>query len=123
VKFLNHVQTKYQKKNWSSVILFNNAKCRALTLDYVNKATGLELHQFKWLENETLIGGLPQRWNHLVGVYERISDPANVHFTIGGPYFQDYESCDYADLWWQEYRSATSADGDFDSLASKHARR
>ena len=34
VKFLGNVQTKYEKKNWSSVILFNNAKCTALTPDY-----------------------------------------------------------------------------------------
>jgi len=123
VKFLNHVQSKYQKKNWSSVMLLNNAKCRALTPDYVNTASGLELHQFKWLADEALIGNLPRRWNHLVGVYEWTPDPGNVHFTVGGPYFQDYENCDYADLWWQEYRSATNADGDFDSLAAKHARR
>jgi hypothetical protein len=28
-KFLGEPQTKYEKKNWSSVMLFNNAKCRA----------------------------------------------------------------------------------------------
>ena len=27
-KFLDQPQTAYQKKNWSSVMLFNNAKCR-----------------------------------------------------------------------------------------------
>ncbi len=27
-KFLNEPQTKYEKKNWSSVMLFNNARCR-----------------------------------------------------------------------------------------------
>ena len=46
-KFLNNPQSRYEKKNWSSVILFNNAKCMALTPAYVNTATGLELHQFK----------------------------------------------------------------------------
>lgn len=65
-KFLNQPQTPYAKKNWSSVMLFNNAKCKALTPAYVNTATGLELHQFKWLADEDLIGELPERWNHLV---------------------------------------------------------
>ncbi|HSN41704.1 MAG TPA: hypothetical protein VLT92_16120 [Burkholderiales bacterium] len=46
VKFLGEPQSKYEKKNWSSVMLFNNAKCRALTPQYVNTASGLELHQF-----------------------------------------------------------------------------
>jgi len=34
-KFLGQIQTKYEKKNWSSVMLFNNAKCRVLTPDVV----------------------------------------------------------------------------------------
>jgi hypothetical protein len=99
VKFLGQTQTKYVKKNWSSVVLFNNAKCRALTPDYVNTATGLELHQFKWLDGDHLIGDLPLRWNHLVGEYDKIANPANVHFTVGGPYFNEYQNCDYAEDW------------------------
>lgn len=65
-KFLNQPQTRYAKKNWSSVMLFNNRKCRKLSPDYVNTATGLELHQFKWLAGDHEIGELPERWNHLV---------------------------------------------------------
>ena len=33
-KFLGTTQTRYEKKNWSSVMLFNCAKCTALTVDY-----------------------------------------------------------------------------------------
>jgi hypothetical protein len=100
VKFLGNVQTKYEKKNWSSVVLFNNAKCRALTPDFVNTATGLELHQFKWLESDERIGGIPLAWNHLVGVYDHDPDAALVHFTEGGPYFSDYRDVDYAEEWF-----------------------
>lgn len=64
-KFLNQPQTPYAKKNWSSVILFNNSRCYDLTPEYVNRASGLDLHQFKWLD-ESEIGELPERWNHLV---------------------------------------------------------
>lgn len=101
-KFLNAVQTKYQKKNWSSVMLFNNAKCRALTPEYVNTASGLELHQFKWLEGDHLIGELPHRWNHLVGYDAPSRDAALVHYTIGGPYFNEWHDCEYADEWRRE---------------------
>ena len=66
-KFLGAKTDQIREENWSSVILFNNAKCRALTPEYVNTATGLELHQFKWLGNDDLIGEIPRRWNHLVG--------------------------------------------------------
>ena len=100
VKFLGQVQTKYEKKNWSSVMLFNNARCRTLSKDYVNTATGLQLHQFKWLENEDEIGSLPLAWNHLVGVYDYDPAAANVHFTEGGPYFHEYTDVDYADEWF-----------------------
>lgn len=98
-KFLGEPQTKYEKKNWSSVMLFNNAKCRALTPEYVNTATGLELHQFKWLADDSLIGGLPDRWNHLVGYDAPRRDAALVHYTLGGPYFGQYKDCEYAEEW------------------------
>jgi len=101
-KFLNEVQSKYEKKNWSSVILFNNARCRALTPDYVNNASGLELHQFKWLGNDELIGEFPARWNHLVGYNAPNKDAALVHYTLGGPYFNEYRDCEYAKEWFSE---------------------
>lgn len=101
-KFLNEPQSKYEKKNWSSVMLFNNARCRALTPDYVNTATGLELHQFKWLGDDKLIGALPAKWNHLVGYDAPRTDAALVHYTLGGPYFSEYAGCEYAKEWFAE---------------------
>jgi len=104
VKFLDQPQRPYEKKNWSSVILFNNAKCKALTPDYVNTATGLELHQFKWLGDDALIGELPHRWNHLVD-YDPTVPPKDIsllHYTEGGPYFEAYKNCSYADIWFAE---------------------
>lgn len=99
VKFLGQTQTKYEKKNWSSVMLFNNKKCRSLTEDYVNSATGLQLHQFKWLESENLIGSLPLEWNWLVGEYPENRNAKNLHYTLGGPYFSDYQDTDNATDW------------------------
>ncbi len=100
-KFLGMPQSKYEKKNWSSVMLFNNARCTALTPEYVNTASGLELHQFKWLASHE-IGALPQRWNHLVGYNTPRTDAALVHYTLGGPYFPEYADCEYADEWREE---------------------
>lgn len=104
VKFLDQPQRPYEKKNWSSVILFNNAKCRALTVDYVNNATGLELHQFKWLGDDGLIGELPHRWNHLVDYDPGLpTDQVSLlHYTEGGPYFEAYKDCGYAKDWFAE---------------------
>ena len=99
-KFLGQVQTKYPKKNWSSFMLMNCKKCTTLTPDYVNKASGLELHQFKWLEGDHLIGDLPLEWNWLVGEYEHKDDVKNVHYTKGGPWFEEYRECDYSQDWF-----------------------
>ncbi len=102
VKFLGAVQTKYEKKNWSSVMLMNCARCTALTPEYVNRASGLELHQFKWLDSDQQIGEIPRAWNHLVGYDPPRRDASLVHFTIGGPYFEAYRDCEYAAEWFAE---------------------
>ncbi len=99
-KFLGQTQTKYEKKNWSSVMLFNNARCRALSPEFVNTATGLQLHQFKWLDGDENIGELPSAWNHLVNEYDYRADAKLVHFTDGGPYFDEYRNDDYAQEWF-----------------------
>jgi len=103
-KFLDQVQTKYPRKNWSSVMVFNNERCRALGVDYVNAASGLELHRFAWIEDDA-IGELPLEWNWLVGEYDYNPAAKLVHYTIGGPYFPEYRDCDYADEWFAEHDS------------------
>jgi hypothetical protein len=110
VKFLDQPQTPYGKKNWSSVMLFNNAKCRALTPQVVNSASGLQLHQFKWLGDDSLIGALPAAWNHLVGYSEPMPDAANVHYTLGGPYFEEFVDCEHARAWQEDRKSMLRVD-------------
>ena len=102
-KFLGQTQTAYPKKNWSSFMLMNCKKCSTLTPDYVNRASGLELHQFKWLESEELIGDLPLEWNWLVGEYEHKEEVKNVHYTKGGPWFEEYRDCDYSQDWFTNH--------------------
>jgi lipopolysaccharide biosynthesis glycosyltransferase len=111
VKFLGEPQSKYEKKNGSSVMLFNNAQCRALTPGYVNAASGLDLHQFKWLANDELIGALPDRWNHLVGYNVPRADAPLVHYTLGGPYFPEYADCEYSEGWRAERDAMLSVSG------------
>ena len=110
-KFLDQPQTTYEKKNWSSVMLLNCARCTALTPEYVNTASGLDLHRFCWLGDDDLIGELPHRWNHLVDYDPSlpVDELSNLHFTNGGPYFDDYKNCSYADLWLAERDRMLSA--------------
>lgn len=99
-KFLNQSQTRYEKKNWSSVMLFDCASCTALTPEYVQKASGLELHQFKWCP-EDKVGKLPKTWNHLVGEENQCDwqDARLVHYTIGTPCFAAYANGKEANAW------------------------
>ena len=108
-KFLNQVQTRYARKNWSSLMLFNNERCKALSPGYVNSASGLDLHRFAWAD-DSLIGALPLEWNWLVSEYPYRADAKIVHFTRGGPYFDDYRDCDYAGEWLAEFESMRSRD-------------
>ena len=93
IKFLGEVQSSYPKKNWSSLMLMNCNKCKALTPNYVNEASGLELHRFHWLRDDNEIGSLPidEGWNYLVGVEdaEKGKNSKLLHWTLGGPWFPE----------------------------------
>ena len=97
-KFLGNKQYKYSKKNWSSLMLFNNSKCKMLTPKFIEKANGLFLHQFKWLKNYQ-VGKIDKKWNVLVGEQSIPKNPKAIHFTVGGPYFKKYKSASMAKYW------------------------
>lgn len=101
-KFLGQRQSIYAKKNWSSVMVFDNNLCRALTPEYVNSAGGLELHQFKWLPSDAWVGTLAPEWNHLVEEYAPNQQAKIAHFTRGTPCFSDYADCEFSDEWYAE---------------------
>ena len=103
IKYLGTTQYKYPRKNWSSVMIFNcgHHHCETLTPEYVNSASGLELHQFKWT-GDGFIGELPQDWNHLVSEYPPNPDAKLIHYTVGGPYFREYQDCEFAMEWFDE---------------------
>ena len=111
-KYLGATQYIYPRKNWSSVILWNCAHeaNRIVTPEYVNTAAPMELHQFKWLQDED-IGNLPVTWNWLVDEYPlgmggiEKDDIKNWHWTIGGPYFDEYRNVDGAEDWFNEHSS------------------
>lgn len=100
IKYLGAKQYPYPCKNWSSMMIFNNERCHNLTPEYVNGATPMDLHQFAWADS---VGELPTEYNHLVGEYDPNPNAKIVHFTIGGPYFHEYNGCEYSKEWWEEY--------------------
>jgi len=97
-KFLNEKQLKYEKKNWSSFVIYNNKKCKILKPEFVSKSDGLYLHQFKWTKDNN-IGSLPKEWNMLVGEQKIKKNFKALHYTLGGPYFKKYSKFSYAKYW------------------------
>jgi len=98
-------QTIYPRKNWSSFILFNcsHPSNKKLSLDLVNSETGSYLHQFKWLEDNE-IGSLDERWNWLEGWTSNHNNkkPFAVHYTRGGPWFDEWQDVEFASEWIRE---------------------
>ncbi len=101
-------QTHYPRKNWSSMVLFNcgHPANAALTPELVNAQTGAFLHRFQWLD-DSLIGAVEETWNWLEGWCPRpdAGHPNVVHFTRGGPWFDQWKHVDYAELWFAEQRT------------------
>lgn len=107
-------QDKYERKNWSSLVLWNCGhewNKEHLTVDYVNQTDGGRLHAFSWLYNTEHIGSLPHGWNFLEGrecvecaaLEDR--DIRAVHYTRGGPWFEGWQNVEYAADWEEERRN------------------
>jgi lipopolysaccharide biosynthesis glycosyltransferase len=105
IKMDGKQQTTYPRKNWSSFMLFNcdHSDVRDLTPERVNGETPSFLHRFEWVRNQRDIGALKLDWNFLVGEYPMpATTPRALHYTIGGPWFETWSNCDYADMWLDE---------------------
>lgn len=102
-KMDGQTQTAYPRKNWSSLMLFNNAACRTLSPKTIQRMTPAELHRFNWIGNES-IGALGPTWNWLVGEYQPLANADILHYTLGGPWFKDYVKGPEADRWLEEYQ-------------------
>ena len=104
IKMDGQTQHVYPRKNWSSFIAFNGAHpaVKALTPDVVNAATPAHLHRFSWLP-DAAIGALPLGWNFLAGEYPKPAVlPSAIHYTNGGPWFDNHQNVDFGDLWTSE---------------------
>jgi lipopolysaccharide biosynthesis glycosyltransferase len=93
IKMNNQIQEPYQRKNWSSLMMFNcnHHYLNNLSIDNINTKSGRWLHGFKWLPDEEAdIGQIPEEWNWLDGHSPEDLDAKIVHFTTGGPWFKDW---------------------------------
>ena len=113
VKMDNQVQQNYNRKNWSSFVLWNcsHKSNLNLTVDDANLKPGSWLHGFGWLQDDE-IGAISEEWNWLDGWSPEAMNAKNVHFTTGGPWFEpEWEPKRQSDIAyaaeWKELKKKT----------------
>lgn len=113
-KFLGAEQSKYARKNWSSLMLINcgHPMTRGLTEGFVNVASGIDLHQLRWAGEA--VGPIKGLWNVLVAPDFQHPEPVDryeiklLHYTLGGPW-HGYEP-EGADRWMTAYWDMVAGD-------------
>jgi lipopolysaccharide biosynthesis glycosyltransferase len=103
VKMDGKAQLQYARKNWSSMMLWNcyHPAHKLLTIDMLNGVPGRDLHRFSWLKDDE-IGALPQTWNWLEGHSDPTINPKVIHYTRGGPWFDNWKHVAFAKEWLDE---------------------
>jgi hypothetical protein len=101
IKMDGIAQHRSKRKNWASLIVFNNEhpSNKILEPDYLNNhLPGLDFHHLAWLDDSE-IGSIPMEWNCL-DQYYHIENPKAIHYTEGGPWFGgEYFHTRYAQEW------------------------
>ncbi len=117
-------QQSYQKKNWSSFVMFNcgHKSNKDLTPAQVNFMKGGDLHAFSWL-HESEIGSLPPTYNFISGVSPPMSKisgsmPDVIHYTNGGPWFSECPDVPYGGKWIEEYEDWQKTGGGISGVPS-----
>lgn len=104
---------------WPSVILYNCARCRALTPEYIDD-TANKLYDLAWAKS---VGTFPAEWNRCVP-YGKQEGPAKLyHFTQGIPCWPETRGNNPEDeLWIKQHRHMNSTVAWADLMAnSVHA--
>ena len=93
------VQTQYPRKNWSSFMLLNCEKLSMWTKASVENQPAKWLHRFEPIPDER-IGDIPRQWN-VLDHYD--ADTKLIHYTEGGPWFENCQDVPFSDFWLNEY--------------------
>ncbi len=106
MKMDGSVQQSYYRKNWSSFMLINcgHPSNAVLKKEIVNTATGGWMHGLSWLEDRE-IGELPKVYNWIEGTSPGNMHPKVIHYSAGGPWFDGYQDCAFAEVWNEYYKS------------------
>jgi|SRR6185369_14980445 len=112
-KMDGRTQRFYHRKNWSSFVLWNCAHPAniEITPEKVNFLSGRDLHSFCWLD-DMQIGNIPYTYNYISGISPKMpvnssglnaGKPDVIHYSDGGPWFEECQEVPFAELWNLEY--------------------
>ena len=107
VKMDGKVQTWYPRKNWSSFMYLNCEKLSAWTKEAVETQSARWLHRFEPIPDEK-IGDIPAGYN-VLDRYD--ADTKLIHYTEGGPWFDNYHDHPYGDVWLRAFAEYTAMRG------------
>lgn len=105
IKMYGCPQTSYPRKNWSSMMLMDCSKLKLWSKEIVETQTGAYLHRFQDIP-DAQIGELPKTWNTLDTMD---STTKLIHYTNGGPWFEQYRNHPHADIWFRYKAEMTAA--------------
>lgn len=104
-KLDGRVQTRYLRKNWSSLMLLNCERLNMWTKENVETKSGAWLHRFEPIPDK-FIGEIPREWN----VLEQYDENTKlIHYTEGGPWYENHKDHPFGDIWFRyrdEYLAA-----------------
>ena len=109
IKYLGNKQYSYPRKNWSSFIVWNctHPSNNVVNPEFIGNSDAATIHRFLCLKDKE-IGELSVKWNWLVGEYDNPTEDIKVlHWTLGGPYFDEYSNTEFSDKWRKEFESMT----------------
>lgn len=109
-----------QRFEWCSLMVFNNALCKKLTPEFIEKDEPFAL---EWADK---VGALSPEWNHLVGYDAPRPDAKIVHFTMGIPCFSEVADLEpqYVEEWNEEFKSMATTCSWTDIMGnSRHAQK
>lgn len=92
-------QTRYPRKNWSSLMLMDCSTLTCWTREAVEHMPAAWLHRFEPIP-DPLIGDIGPEWNVLDHPKEGTK---LLHLTSGGPWFKDCQDCPGSAIWRRAY--------------------
>jgi hypothetical protein len=94
------MQTEQPKFEWPSAMLFNNARCRVLTPEFIENPEN-KLFNMEWAKS---VGSFPAEWNHCVG-YTEPKDAKLYHYTQGIPCWMETQGLPEDVYWFEETKA------------------